>query len=168
MFLQSTCIKIDTTSYIQMHFSSRNTCIQNEDFCHNVWSEFFNTHKPASVGACLGSAGANFNMVIFFWQLYLFCFAAVVLVLVLVHWHLRWMFNFCLLYMGVSLYLQVSIKFGVYIKHGNRDMQMKLWELTMSIYIKWLNIAKKSRNTVNLAKNQIEYIKICSVIKLSL
>lgn len=141
---------------------------KNVDFCHNAWSELLNTHKPASVGSCLGSAGANFNMVIFFWQLYWFCFAAVMLVLVLVHWHLHWMFKFCLLYMGLFLDLQVPIKSGVYMKHGNEDMKMKLCELTMSIYNKWLNITKKPRNTVNLAKNQIEYIKICSAIKLSL
>lgn len=141
---------------------------KNEDFCHNACSELSNTHKPASVGSCQGSAGANFNMVIFFWQLFCFCFAAVMLVPVLVHWHLRWMFRFCLLYVEMSVYLQMSIKFRVHIKQGNEDMQMKLWVLTMSIYNKRLNTTKKSRNAVNLAKNKIEYIKICNAIKMSL
>lgn len=117
---------------------------KNEDFCHNACSELSNTHKPAGVGSCLGSAGANFNMVIFFWQLFCFCFAAVMLVLVLVHWHLLWMFRFCLLHVEMSVYLQMSIKFWVYIKQRNEDKQMKLWELTMSIYnIKYHKEIKK-------------------------
>lgn len=45
---------------------------------------------------------------------------------------------------------------------------MKLREIAMSIYKRWLNTTKKSRNTVNLAKPQAEYIKTCNAIKMSL
>lgn len=97
----------------------------------------------------------------------LFCFAAGMLLLVLGRWHLHWMLRFCLLYVEIPVYLQMFIKFWVYIKQGNEDMQMKHWEITMSVYNKWLNTTKKSRNAVNLAKIQLEYIKICYAIKMS-
>lgn len=68
-----------------MHFLVETLAYENEDSCPNACSELSNTHKPASAGSCLGSAGGNFNTGIFFQQLFWFCFAAVMVVPALVH-----------------------------------------------------------------------------------